>query len=509
MFLKEESNSISNQRKLIMDYIMHKESLHGIETLYYIDDGYSGTTFVRPGFKAMMEDIKKINISCIIVKDLSRLGRDYIEIGYYLEEVFPVMGVRFIAINDFYDTAVKSETANDLAVCFKNVINDFYCKDISRKIKATIRIKQENGDSIGGPLIYGYRRDKDVIIADQSIAEIIKRIFHAYNAGKSAAEIAKELNKEEIDSPSFYMDKIGIRSPSVKNACIHWNGSTVLRILRNEVYTGVLLYRKTESIDPTANWVKKYEENEWLRIEGKLPQIISKEEFELASSKKRKRSKNKYFISYPKKYVGIIKCGCCNHNLTWRLGKKEQEIYYCRHYNFTQHDCNYVKITEQELDGIVENAIKVQIAAAIDIHEVMEHMAVIYQEKLDEIERKLHETVNKIRKCKKRCQMLYDTYVSENMDKKVFLNKKEQIEKLLEMSIREEKICKDKKEKMLKEKGKIPKLKDITKAEINLCVKEIIYYDYDSIEIKWNFRDEFNKVQHETEHRCRGTKEGG
>ncbi len=468
-----------------------------------MDDGYSGATFARPGFESMMEDIRKEKISCIIVKDFSRLGRNYIETGYYLEEVFPVMGIRFIAIDDSYDTAEQIGTNADLNMQFKNMVNDFYCKDISQKIRTTIKMKKDHGDYTGGTLPYGYRKEKDAIVMEQPASDTVRRIFHTYNSGKSAADIAKELNADGIDNPSFYMDKNHIRIPSVKNSYRQWNGSSVLRILRNEAYTGVLLYHKTESIDITMDLVKKYEENAWLRMEGRIPPIISKEEFDLASSKKRKRSENKSFKHFPKKYVGKIKCGYCNHNLTWRLGKKEQEIYYCRHYNFTQHDCDHIKITEQEIDKILKNAIKMQIDVSIDCNQMMEYMRKIYLEKQNETERTIKTIRKRYMKYNESYQPLYDDYVNGNMNRNAFREKKDRLKKLKEIAVKDIKNRYDKEEKIIhrirlitNEKGvlALAMQEEILKEEIKSLVKEIIYYGSDSIEIRWDFKDEFSKI---------------
>lgn len=156
---KAESNSIGNQRELIRDFAAERPGLHLVEE--YADDGYTGTNFERPGFKRMMEDIKSGKINCIIVKDLSRLGRNYIEMGKYLEQIFPMMGIRFIAINDNYDNAnTESSDSDSIVVPFKNLLNDSYCRDISIKVRSQLDMKRRKGEFIGGYAIYGYCKDK-------------------------------------------------------------------------------------------------------------------------------------------------------------------------------------------------------------------------------------------------------------------------------------------------------------------------------------------------------------
>lgn len=172
---KDESNSIENQRMLLHDYIGKQEDLFG-EIVEYVDDGYTGTNFERPGFKRMMEDIKSGKINCIIVKDLSRLGRNYIEMGKYLEQIFPMMGIRFIAINDNYDNAnAESNDSDNIVVPFKNLLNDSYCRDISIKVRSQLDMKRRKGEFIGGYAIYGYckdERNKNRLVVDEYAAEV-------------------------------------------------------------------------------------------------------------------------------------------------------------------------------------------------------------------------------------------------------------------------------------------------------------------------------------------------
>lgn len=175
---KAESNSIGNQRELIRDFAAERPGLHLIEE--YADDGYTGTNFERPGFKRMMEDIKSGKINCIIVKDLSRLGRNYIEMGKYLEQIFPMMGIRFIAINDNYDNAnTESSDSDSIVVPFKNLLNDSYCRDISIKVRSQLDMKRRKGEFIGGYAIYGYckdKRNKNRLVVDEYAADIVRSI---------------------------------------------------------------------------------------------------------------------------------------------------------------------------------------------------------------------------------------------------------------------------------------------------------------------------------------------
>ena len=209
---KAESNSIGNQRELIRDFAAERPGLHLVEE--YADDGYTGTNFERPGFKRMMEDIKSGKINCIIVKDLSRLGRNYIEMGKYLEQIFPMMGIRFIAINDNYDNAnTESSDSDSIVVPFKNLLNDSYCRDISIKVRSQLDMKRRKGEFIGGYAIYGYckdERNKNRLVVDEYAADIVRSIYRRKLEGMSAQAIAEQLNSENVLAPSEYKRLCGL-----------------------------------------------------------------------------------------------------------------------------------------------------------------------------------------------------------------------------------------------------------------------------------------------------------
>lgn len=208
---KLESDSIRNQRSLINDFVKQHKEIQLVEE--YIDDGYSGTNFDRPAFQRMLEDVKRKKINCIIVKDLSRLGRNYIETGRYLEKIFPFMGVRFIAITDHYDSATGSDDADQIIVPFKNLINDAYCRDISIKIRSQLDVKRKNGQFIGNFAAYGYLKDpedKNHLIVDEYAADIVRLIFNLKIDGYSSQRIAARLNEMGVLPPLEYKRSRGM-----------------------------------------------------------------------------------------------------------------------------------------------------------------------------------------------------------------------------------------------------------------------------------------------------------
>ena len=255
---KAESNSIGNQRSIVKQYINSNKLCSSIK--YYIDDGYSGTTFDRPDFKKMVDDIKNNKVNCIIVKDLSRLGRNYIEVGKYIDEIFPSYNIRFIAINDNIDTGKDPKSASNIIVPFKNLMNDEYARDISQKVRSVLDSKKGQGKFIGSYAPYGYLRDpkdKYKFIIDKEPAKIVKKIFSMILSGKSKKEIANELNSLQISTPRVYKLENGITHYNINDLTKLWNS------------------KKLESL--VIDFINNFR-NVVIEIDQKIEQIVSQKE---------------------------------------------------------------------------------------------------------------------------------------------------------------------------------------------------------------------------------------
>ena len=229
---KQESESIGNQRKILQRYIK-ENNLELIKE--YVDDGVSGTTFDRPGFNKMLEDIENRTINMVITKDLSRLGRDYITVGEYTEKYFPSNNIRYVALTDGIDTYIDS-TNNDITP-FKAIMNDMYAKDISKKIRSVFKEKQKNGEYMCSIAAYGYKRHptiKNKLIIDEQVRNVVEKIFDMYVHGHGSVDIVNFLNSNKYLSPSGYR-KIGIIQDENKTG-YNWNEITLCSMLRNEVY---------------------------------------------------------------------------------------------------------------------------------------------------------------------------------------------------------------------------------------------------------------------------------
>lgn len=299
-----ESESIGNQRDIIMRYIK-ENNLQFIDE--YVDDGISGTTFERVGFQRMIADIEKKRINMVITKDLSRLGREYIQTGQYIEKFFPEHNVRYVAINDGIDT-FKDSSCNDITP-FKSILNDMYAKDISKKVRSVIKEKQIKGEYMCTVAPYGYQKDKlqkNHLVIDENTSYIVKDIFNMYLNGNSVYGVRDYLNKKNIQSPSGYEKK----QVEIKK----WNSVTILNILSNMAYIGTTVSNKRVKLSYKSKKRIKMPKEEYIITENTHEPIISKEDFEKVQfllDKKSINRKNKHEYMFR----GLIKCKTCHSNL--------------------------------------------------------------------------------------------------------------------------------------------------------------------------------------------------
>ena len=285
---KRESDSITNQRALLKDYLKNHEEFTDCTVIEKCDDGYSGVHFDnRPQFTELIGLAKKGKVNCIMVKDFSRFGRDYIELGSYLDQIFPFLGIRFISVNDNYDSAALNGETSGLDVAFKNLIYDYYSREMSKKQRIAWRRMAENGEYNAGFTLYGYKKaldDKHKLVIDEETAPIVKEIFSMKLSGVGTSHIAKCLNDRGVPSPAELGKQRNLRQKWKGNFEKYgWTASTVERILREEKYTGTMVMLKTELQGVRGRQVKR-PEKEWVRKEGTHEAIVSHQTYTLAVS---------------------------------------------------------------------------------------------------------------------------------------------------------------------------------------------------------------------------------
>jgi len=363
---KKNSNSIENQKDYMKAFLKGRAEME--EVRYFIDDGYSGVNFDRPAFQKMMAEINAGSLNCIIVKDLSRLGRNYIETGKYIEQIFPALGIRFISINDNIDSMDKAAAVNDIIVPFKNLLNDAYCRDISIKIRSHLDIKRKNGEFTGAFPVYGYCKVKGgkQLQTDPAAAEIVKEIFQMKIAGMSQNAIANQLNEWGISSPAQYkMEQgSGYKSAFQTHATASWSAVTLNRILSNEVYTGCLIQGKETTPNYKIKTRYKKPEKEWIRIENAHAAIIAPTDFELVQElmKRDTRMKNgRNEISLYSGYLFCADCGCSMVRKTVPEGEEKYIYYICSGNKKDKNFCRSHRIPEKDLNDAVMKTIQIHI----------------------------------------------------------------------------------------------------------------------------------------------------
>lgn len=374
--IRDVSNSITNQKALIRDYMDQHPELELIEE--YADDGYTGVNFNRPAFKKMMEDVKARRIDCIIVKDLSRFGRNYIEAGKYLEQVFPFLGVRFIAITDDTDTGRQQSDAEQFVLPFKNLFNDSYCKDISTKVRSQLAIKRKNGQYVGNFACYGYLKDPadhNQLIIDPEASIIVQRIFYWKIQGLSADRIADKLNRQGILCPMEYKRSLGMKCSTNfrTKGQAQWAPKSVIRILKNEFYVGTMVQgRKTTPSYKVKKIVEK-PEHEWDRVEDTHEAIIHKDVFDVVQSlllrdTRIAPSENSLYL-----FSGFLCCADCGMNMIRSRRKYKDKVYAyysCSGYK-RKSGCESHMISEVQLYDAVLAAIKQQCHLILDMERLL------------------------------------------------------------------------------------------------------------------------------------------
>ena len=351
---KEESNSVANQKKMIDLFLLDKKDIKVYK--YYVDDGYTGTDFNRPGYKEMMEDIKNKKINGIIVKDLSRLGRNYIEVGNFIDEIIPKYKLRFISVNDNVDSYKDPNIMSSLEIPFKNLMNESYSRDSSKKLRSSLKASKKAGNFIGKYAPYGYLKDENdchKLKIDNEAAIIIRQIFDMALRGYSKQQIIKELNNNHILTPSMYM--IHRLNYDLAISSKTWNTKVIDYILKNATYTGSLIQGKKTRISHKTHNIVSVAEEEWIKYPNHHDEIVSEEIFLQVQDLLYNRNLRINNQGNFNKYTGYLKCPECGSNLykSTRTKKGVKQVFYYYGTYMKTKKCNKHYILEKELDAIV------------------------------------------------------------------------------------------------------------------------------------------------------------
>ena len=354
---KSESNSISNQKTLIYDFIEKIPDFQGIDTVVYKDDGYTGTDFERPQYLEMMKAVRAGKIAAIVVKDFSRLGRDYLDAGNFLDKIFPAYGIRFVSINDGYDSNNHIGQTAGIDVGFKNVVNELYSKDTSVKNRSAQMVRMKRGEYTFAYPFYGYRKNpekKRELVIDSVAADHVRRIFAMSIDGMSTYDIAKTLNDEGVLSPYEYKKSKGhvLNSPVSGDKAL-WNSAKIKAIIRDERYTGKMILHKHERIKVGSKKTVAVPKDEWVVVNDTQEAIVSQEEYEAACSAMDKRVK-RAGIRGTLKRKSLFYCPYCKHKLQRKGGGKDRKYLYCSFARVSGNEnCESIYINREELEQAV------------------------------------------------------------------------------------------------------------------------------------------------------------
>jgi len=514
---KKDVESIINQQEMLEQYVAQHPEL--TFTKAFVDNGESGVDFHRPAWNNLIRECKAGKINCIVIKDLSRLGRNYIETGDYLERIFPMLGIRLIAVTDDYDS-LNLTNGKRLISSLKNLVNDIYAKDISRKVCAAMLTKQKNGEFIGGMACYGYLKDKhnkNKLVLNPETAPIVLQIFEWKTEGLGNTAICQRLEAEGIPSPNKYKYLKGIlKKPKFANSV--WIAETIANILRNTAYLGHMSQGKMKEALYAGQPKRAIKREDWIIVKDTHAPIVPQELFDTVNTILDERKAN-YVANYGKhdylgKITSILKgfvfCAECGRALKRRsmVNKKFRKVswrFECRMYR-THKTCTQKSISEPDLYTIVYEAIKVQLSICVDIASVISKLnrESSYKSRLALFDIEIEETEKELRRIATLRQSVYEDYVTQlvTASEYQFANDKYNADIALQTETLE--IIKNAKaecsqntapkNKWLATYNRFTESKELTTEMAQALIERIEVHENRNVQIAFKFRDGFEAL---------------
>lgn len=508
---KSESNSISNQRLITGRFLEQHPELVLVDT--YIDDGYTGTNFKRPELKRMMYDIDDGRIDCVVVKDLSRFGRERIETGNYINKVFRQKGVRFIAINDHYDSLTADGSDDHLIMPIKALTNDNFSRDISLKVRSSFSVKREKGEYIAPFAPYGYKKDPENInhlIIDEPVAQVIRRIFSMKIEGHSANAIAGEMNRTGVMTPADYKRSCGDNyKKGRKIGRSVWCAAQVIRILKNEMLIGNMVQGKSSRVSYKVNKLIKKPREEWDIVAGTHDPIISEADFRVVQTLLERDVIKIADAENPNIFAGLIFCGDCGKSLVRRkrrLKSGQVNHFYCSGYN-KKSDCSSHDILESELMEIVLDSINGMIRKLCRYDELARNLEKLHISREDAVTgdleiRNLKEELSKYNRLKSALyqdlkeglisEAQFERYRGQYTEREIALQaaieaQKELIERIYQNGIAADEI--------LTQFREDPHVDELNHRLLVSLIDRILVFEDGTIEIRYRYTNEMHKCE--------------
>jgi DNA invertase Pin-like site-specific DNA recombinase len=497
---KLESDSVSSQRIMLKSFVMDNLGVQEEDILEYVDDGITGTHFNRHGFQQLQEDMKSGEIGCIVVKDFSRFGRDYLEVGFYIEYIFPLLQIRFISINDSYDSNASAGMTGGMNVALKNLVYNMYSLDLSKKITSAMQTRMKNGTRLPVNARYGYAKGKDgKLVVDPEAAKVVQMIFQMAAEGMSFADITRELNKGEIATCDERKESRGEQIHFQRFETIRkkrWNPTTVSGIIRDEIYIGTRIWGKSRCSMHTGHKAVLNDEADWVRLENHHEAIVDRELFEKANAMHPKKSRAKgetrtnYVLERRKKQPALMICAHCGRGLI----KESEHLMKCVD-GRTSGDpiCRNLVIRRETMEEHILALVHQFVSNMLEERKIAQSNPQNANPETD-----LAELSKQSRQLSSLKMKLYDDYKDGRIDRDLYKQRAEKIGEQLE-AIRQKTeeltrkpvLSEQKYEETEQILGELQALEKFDAEQLRKIIKVIRVHSQDEIEIEWNFDDLF------------------
>lgn len=506
---KTDSMSIENQRMLLDRHIADMDAKN-VSILEFVDNGYSGTNFERPGVQDLLELVREGKVNAIVVKDFSRFGRNAIETGYFIERVFPLYRTRFISVDDCFDSAEHEGDTGGLEISFKFLMHEYYSRDLSRKITSARREKMRRGESVTKNCAYGYVLDGNRnMVIDPVAAETVRLIFQMYSNGQSSIAIANHLYEEKILTPAAHKRQRRAMAQDEQFSCV-WQKGIIFDILRDEQYTGMYVAGKTKVIDPVSHTCVKTAKEDWVRIAEHHPAIISQELFNEVqewlrmkggSNKKRKLSTDQRYAKASKTPLnGKVFCGHCGHSM--RVSTTKNAAFHCK-FTLAAPDatCHRLRISKAELEDALFTMITQQAKIVLNTKDVTVHVPGIEQKS---------DFSARIEKCHDEKRAAYERFILGELGEDGYRAEKASLEdELLHLeqahaafqARQEEQAIKGETRKAAKTANRAKKL---TQNIVDLLIEKVLVHPGGHLEVHWKIADFGNISKNMEDAYCAG-----
>lgn len=502
--LSEQSQSIGNQRKVVMEFLRSSRELSQYPVIEYVDDGLTGTNTDRPQFHAMIEAARQGSVTVIVVKDLSRFGRNYLDVGDYLEHIFPFLGVRIIAINDGYDSQQYVGKTGGMDVAFRNFINENYSRDLSVKVRSAMKVRMKEGRFVNH-VPYGYKKhpsDKHQMVPDELTAPIVREIFLSVIGGKSTTQIAKDLNARGVLTPLEY--KQHRLKPACQGRELIWSHVTVLNILHNIKYTGVMTNHTKENRYMRDRSQRRVPREEWIVTEGAHEAIVTREEYEAAQAKI--RTVKKHYRKSPDGADRVFYCGHCGRKLRKSFGL---DTYFACDTKLYQENavCAGIRWSKTELEAVLLPIYRMQLflmgEKARELRNTLNRGSEVnWSDRISKIDQEIaRHNAQKIQ--------YYEVYRSGELSREAFFQKKTALaDRIAELQVKRAEVEADqresqkdlaRKEEASREMEGYLSASDMDdeafKGSMYAAIERVIVFSNRHIEVKWKFADLFESSQ--------------